>query len=62
MTTFLMALAFGAGFLLVFAVNLLMVDLIDARRHQIRQRLDEEMRSQHRCVRAQYALQHKERI
>jgi tight adherence protein B len=46
MTTFLIALTFLAGFLLVFAVNLFLADLQMSQRQSVRLRLEEEWRAQ----------------
>ena len=43
MTTTLLIAAFGAGFLLIFAVNLVMVDVHKVRHERARKRLQEEM-------------------
>jgi tight adherence protein B len=43
MTSTILVIAFAAGFLLIFAVNLVMVDVGRVRREQARQRLEEEM-------------------
>ena len=52
-------LAFGAGFLMVFGVNLLLADVIEGQRQRARKRLDEEMRLRQR-ERARGSLEHKE--
>ncbi len=43
MGTFLLAVAFGAGFLLIFGVNLMMTDVRDAQRERARKRLSDEL-------------------
>jgi hypothetical protein len=42
MTTFLIALTFLAGFLVVFAVNLFLADMQQTHRQSVRVRLEEE--------------------
>src|SRR5215210_4749914 len=46
MTTFLVALTFLAGFLVVFAVNLFLADVQQSQRQSVRLRLEEEWRAQ----------------
>src|SRR5215208_1347132 len=46
MTTFLVALTFLAGFLVVFAVNLFLADVQQSSRQSVRLRLEEEWRAQ----------------
>src|SRR5215217_3725748 len=46
MTTFLVALTFLAGFLVVFAVNLFLADVQQTNRQSVRLRLEEEWRAQ----------------
>ena len=53
------ALAFGAGFLVIFAVNLLFTDAFEVRRKRIRKRLEEECLLLQR-ERARGSMQHKE--
>ena len=48
MSYFLVILAFLAGFLLIFGMNLLLADYSQERRRQIRDRLEEEFRMQQR--------------
>jgi tight adherence protein B len=55
----LIGLAFGAGFLLVFGVNLLFADVFAAQRERARKRLEEEMRLRQK-ERARGSLQYKE--
>lgn len=44
MEYFIIGLAFLAGFLLIFGVNLLLVDILESQRQQARKRLEEELR------------------
>jgi tight adherence protein B len=55
----LIGLAFGAGFLLVFGINLLLADVFAAQRLRARKRLEEEMRLRQR-ERARGAMRYKE--
>ncbi len=43
MENFVVALAFAAGFLLTFGINLLIADVFEANRQRVRKRLDEEL-------------------
>ncbi len=55
----LIGLAFVAGFLLVFAVNYVMMDVSQAQKQRARKRLEEEMRMRQR-ERARGSMKHKE--
>jgi len=59
MGDYIILLAFGAGFLLVFGINLLLADFLAAQRHQARKRLEEEYRLRQR-EKARGALEYKE--
>jgi len=59
MPMLLTVLAFVAGFLLIFGVNLLMLDFLTANRQQVRRRLEEEFRERGR-QRARRSLSHAE--
>ncbi|MGO8746489.1 MAG: type II secretion system F family protein [Thermoguttaceae bacterium] len=53
------ALAFGAGFLIVFGVNLLLVDAMESHRMRVRKRLEDELRL-HQKNMAQSSLEFRE--
>lgn len=59
MTYFLLGLAFAAGFLVIFGVNLLFADISQSHRQRIRERLDEESRLQ-QLERARTSLQYRD--
>jgi len=59
MSMLLTVLAFVAGFLLIFGVNMLMLDFLTANRRQVRRRLEEEFRERGR-QRARRSLSHAE--
>lgn len=59
MGNYIVLLAFGAGFLLVFGINLLLADFMAGQRQQARKRLEEEYRLRQR-EKARGALEYKE--
>jgi tight adherence protein B len=59
MTYIILGLAFAAGFLVVFGINLLMADMREAHRQRIRDRLNEEARLQ-QLERVRSAMQHRD--
>ncbi|HUE71771.1 MAG TPA: type II secretion system F family protein [Pirellulaceae bacterium] len=59
MTYVLLGLAFVAGFLVIFGVNLLFADISQSHRQRIRERLDEESRLQ-QLERARTSLQYRD--
>ncbi len=48
LATVLLVLAFLGGFLLVFGLNLFVVDLLESRRQDARKRLEKELRQKYR--------------
>lgn len=59
MSYLIVGLAFGAGALLIFGVNFLIADVLDAHRKQVRQRIEEELQTRQR-ERARTVMAHKE--
>ncbi len=57
MNNLFIALAFGAGFLAVFSINLLIADVLEANRQRVRKRLEEELQLRRR-ERARHSMQH----